>query len=193
MLLFYEIFRLSSSGKSTIANKLVQDFEKTGQPVQLLDGDIIRRYIGGLFGYSRDERVKAAKMYTLLANLLNSNGVSVIVAAITAYEENRAFNRTNIDRYFEIYVECPLEVCQQRDVKGLYARRMRGEEQHVIGIDDPFESGNTHDLKVNTSECDIFETMFKIRQFIITKSLNSPFLEHKYGTGKILENPIGEL
>ncbi len=131
---------LSASGKSTLAEKLTDFLNNNGDKVQLLDGDIVRDEIGGMFGYTRDERIKAANVYRVMAKLLNENGINVVVAAISPYEEIREANRNRIQNYIEVYVNCPIEECIRRDPKGgLYNRALKGKEKHVAGIDEKFE------------------------------------------------------
>ena len=157
---------LSASGKTTLANEIEHYLKQRGMPVQIIDGDIVRKEIGGLFGYSREERIRLLKVYTLIANLLNNNKISVVVAAVSAYEEMREFNRRNIKNYIEIYLNCPLDMCMKRDVKGLYERCMRGEEQHVIGIDEPYETPDACDMELDTANSTIEECMHDIKLFL---------------------------
>lgn len=142
---------LSGSGKTTLSKRIGNYIENTGKPVQILDGDIVREEIGQLFGYSREERIKASKVLRFLAKRLNENGIFVIVSAIAPYQEVREGNRKEIPNYLELFINCPIETCIERDVKGLYKRALRGEEKNVIGIDDVYETPITNDFEVNTS------------------------------------------
>jgi len=159
---------LSASGKTTLANEIEQYLKKCDIPVQIIDGDIVRKEIGGLFGYSKNERIKLLKVYTLIANLLNKNNVFAIVAAVSAYNEIREFNRINIDNYIEIYLKCSLEVCMKRDVKGLYERCLEGLEKNVIGVDEHYEIPDRPDLVLDTANNSIQECMNEIVIFLNT-------------------------
>lgn len=157
---------LSASGKSTLAKKTVEYFNNNKIKTQLIDGDIMREEIGGMFGYAREERIKAANVYRAMAKLLNNNGISVVVAAITPYEEIRKKNRERIKNYIEINLNCPIEECIKRDPKGLYKRALNGEEKHVIGIDEEYEFPENSDIVVNTNEEDIEESYKKILKYL---------------------------
>jgi adenylylsulfate kinase len=157
---------LSASGKSTLAKELVKYFENNGKKVQLIDGDTMREEIGGMFGYSRFERIKTATIYRTMAKLLNMNGINVVVAAISPYEEIREINRNKIDNYIEINVNCPIEECIKRDPKGLYKKALAGKEKYVIGIDEDYEFPKNSHIQVNTNEESIEESSMKIVSFL---------------------------
>lgn len=145
---------LSGSGKTTTAQALAEKIKQNDGPVQILDGDIVRDDIGHLFGYSREERIKVSKVLRFTAKMLNQNGVSVIIAAISPYQEMRENYRREMMNYIEVYVKCPLEVCVDRDVKGLYKKALRGEVKNVIGIDEGFEVPLSPEIILNTAETD---------------------------------------
>ncbi len=153
---------LSGAGKTTNAKMIVTELQNRGIQVELLDGDVVRDEIGNLFGYTREERNKVSKIHRFLAKMLNRNGISVIVAAISPYEEMRESYRNEIKNYVEVYVECPIEVCIERDVKGIYQKAIRGEMKHVIGIDESFEVPQNPDIVVNTSAATTEENMIQI-------------------------------
>ncbi|QZY54327.1 adenylyl-sulfate kinase [Crassaminicella profunda] len=157
---------LSCSGKSTLAEEIVKIFEEKGKKVQLIDGDIIRDSIGNIFGYSKEERMKVIKVYRLLCNLLNNNGVYVIVASIAGYQEMREENRREIGQYYEIYVNCPLEVCIERDVKGMYKKALQGEIKNVMGLDEPYDIPQNPDAIIKTAEESIEKCIGKIHELI---------------------------
>ncbi|MFW6029185.1 MAG: adenylyl-sulfate kinase [Halanaerobiales bacterium] len=157
---------ISGSGKSTLSNEIKDFLIKKGHKVQVLDGDVLRNDIGGMFGYTRNERCSAARVYRLLARLLNENGIYVIVAAIAPYKEIRRINREKLNNYIEIYVNCPLEECIRRDVKGLYKKALNGEEKNVVGIDEPFEKPSNYDIQVNTKQETISVSSNRIKRFL---------------------------
>lgn len=157
---------LSASGKSTLAEKIVKYLDDSGKKVQLIDGDIMREEIGGMFGYTREERIKAANVYRAMAKLLNNNGINVVIAAISPYEEIRRKNRERIENYIEINVNCSIEECIKRDPKGLYMRALTGKEKHVIGIDEEYEFPENSNIEVNTKEESIDESYLKIINYL---------------------------
>lgn len=160
---------LSASGKSTLAQKIMQYMDQTGQKAQLIDGDIMREEIGGMFGYERADRIKVANIYRAMAKLLNDNGINVVVAAISPYEEIRQKNRQRIENFIEISLECSIEECINRDPKGLYKKALAGKEKNVIGIDAEFEKPQNSDLTINTHEEDIDASYKRIINLIELK------------------------
>lgn len=144
---------LSRSGKTTIAEG-VADWMRFEHDlhVQILDGSFVRDEVGNFFGYSRDERIKVSRILTVMAKLLALNGVHPIVTAITPYEESRELNRGELDPYYEVYVECSVESCMERDDEGLYRRALRGDVSNFIGVDVPFEVPKRNDVTISTED-----------------------------------------
>lgn len=143
---------ISGAGKSTLAVGIQNELKSKDTPVQLLDGDIVRNEIGHLFGYSKEERMKMSKVIRFTARMLNQNGIHVIVAAIAPYHEMREANRKEINNYLEVYVNCSLEECIKRDVKGMYKKALEGKIKNVVGIDDVYEIPRNSDVTVKTDE-----------------------------------------
>lgn len=162
---------LSGSGKSTLARETAVYLEEQGIPVQILDGDILRKNIGNMFGYSREERMKMSKVVRLIANLLNRNGISVIIAVIGPYQEMREINRREIKNYYEIYLNCSLETCVKRDTKGLYEQALQGDLKHMVGVDDVYEIPKSYDLEIDTDHKSIAGAADEIKRFIDSKIL----------------------
>ncbi len=150
---------LSRSGKTVLAEGLAEWLQSRNIPTQALDGRAIRSEIGDFLGYSRDQRMKVSRIMCTMASLLNRNGVTVIATSITPYQESRDFNRLVLENYFEIFLDCPVEVCVLRDDSDNYARAMRGDLKHFIGVDDPFEIPKTADLTISTDIHDANETL----------------------------------
>lgn len=157
---------LSGSGKSTLSKEIYKYITEKGLKAQIIDGDTIRGILGNLFGYCNEDRIKMARVYRLVCKLLNDNGIIAITAAIAPFKEIRDENRAKIEKYIEIYLDCPIEKCIERDVKGLYARAIRGEEKQVIGIDENYEVPTRYDIKVNTAEKSIEECMEEIKEYL---------------------------
>lgn len=148
---------LPSSGKTTIANWLYDEFRKRGLPVEVLDGDVVRREFGGDLGYSKSDRDRNIARVAYVADLLNRHGVIVIVSLVSPYREAREQARKRIKRFFEVYVNCSIEVCVQRDVKGLYRRAIGGEIPNFTGISDAYEPPEQPDMEVETDHCTVAE------------------------------------
>jgi len=130
---------LSGAGKSTIATELAKILRRQGYKVEVLDGDIVRKSLTRDLGYSRADRDENIRRIGFVADLLTRNGVIVLVSVISPYRDVREEVRQEIGNFIEVYVKAPLEVCEQRDVKGLYKRARAGEIRGFTGIDDPYE------------------------------------------------------
>jgi len=145
---------LPASGKSTLAELLKKTLvEKHGRYVEVLDGDEIRKGLSRDLGLSKEDREEHARRVSFVAKVLARNGVIAIVSLISPYRASRTEAREVIgpDRFVEVYVRAPLEVCEQRDPKGLYAKARRGEIDNMTGIQAPYEEPLAPDLTVDTS------------------------------------------
>ena len=127
---------LSGSGKSTLSEVIEQRMKALGRNVEVLDGDIVRTHLSKGLGFSREDRDTNIKRIGFVCNLLTRNGVICISAAIAPYREARAWARQEIGNFMEVYVKCPIEVCRQRDVKGLYKLVDEGKITGFTGVDD---------------------------------------------------------
>lgn len=142
---------LSQSGKSTIAEGIAAWLAaECEMRVQVLDGRFVRDELGNFFGYSREERIKVSRVLGVMAKLLSRNDVVPVVTSITPFEESRELNRIELHPYIEIYVECSVETCIERDDQGLYRRALRGDLPNYIGVDVPYEIPKAHDLTITT-------------------------------------------
>jgi adenylylsulfate kinase len=130
---------LSSSGKTTLSRAVYDLLQESGQRVEILDGDAIRRELCKELGFSKRDRDENIRRIGFVASLLTRNGVVVLVSTISPYREIRQEMRERIGRFIEVHVNAPLAVCEQRDVKGLYRRARAGELKCFTGIDDPYE------------------------------------------------------
>src|SRR5579884_2369859 len=111
---------LSGAGKSTLARAVERKLKAHGRNVEIMDGDIVRTHLSKGLGFSREDRDTNIKRIAFVCSLLTRNGVICISAAISPYREAREWARQEIGNFVEIYVNCPLDVCRARDVKGLY-------------------------------------------------------------------------
>jgi adenylyl-sulfate kinase len=141
---------LSGAGKSTVAQLVADRLRQLGRPVEVLDGDVVRRHFSRGLGYSREDRLENVRRVAYVAGLLVRHGVVVLVALISPYREARAEARQLVGDFLEVYVRCPLEVLVARDPKGLYARALRGEVPNFTGVSDPYEEPEAPDLVLDT-------------------------------------------
>ena len=146
---------LSGAGKSTLARGLMVKLLEDGRrPVTLLDGDIVRTHLSSELGFSREHRSINVRRIGFVASEITKNRGIAICAPIAPYEADRQFNRVLIAAYggyLEVYVSTPLEVCEQRDTKGLYAKARQGLIKQVTGIDDPYETPADPEIVVDSS------------------------------------------
>lgn len=145
---------LPSSGKSTIAAAVTAELRARGLPVEVLDGDELRRTVSAGLGFSRADREENVRRIGALAASLAGGGAIVLVAVIAPYGDSRAEVRrlhTTIGvPYLEVHVATPLAVCAQRDVKGLYRRQAAGTLVGLTGVDDPYEAPESPELRLDT-------------------------------------------
>lgn len=141
---------LPSAGKTSIGKELVPLLKARGWGVELLDGDEIRRGLSSDLGFGRAAREAHAGRVTFVAKVLARNGVIPVVALISPYRSSRARARAEIGRFVEVYISTPLEVCEQRDVKGLYKKAREGLIKEFTGVDDPYEPPENPDITVDT-------------------------------------------
>ena len=130
---------LSGSGKSTITAELVKAFERRGVGHEVLDGDVVRTHLSKGLGFSKEDRDANIRRIGFVSKLLTRNGVLVMAAAISPYRNVRDEIRLDIGDFLEVYVKCPVSVCAERDVKGLYKKAMAGELPQFTGVSDPYE------------------------------------------------------
>lgn len=146
---------LSGSGKSTIAQVLMVKFmEMRDRPVTLLDGDVVRKNLSSELTYSKEHRNLNVTRIGFVASEITKNGGVALCAPIAPYEESRQANRALISRYggyIEVYVSTPLEVCEQRDRKGLYAKAKAGKIKGVTGVSDPYIPPSNPEMTIDTS------------------------------------------
>ena len=143
---------LSGAGKTTIAKLVAQQLHDRGLKVERLDGDIVRKSLTRDLGFSKEERDRNIERVTFVAKLLTRNGVAVLCSFISPYRERRAKSRREIGEFLEVYVECPVGVCAQRDVKGLYAKAFAGEIANFTGVSDPYEEPEEPEIVCHTAQ-----------------------------------------
>jgi adenylylsulfate kinase len=142
---------LPSAGKTTLAHALEKRLLDEGHRVEVLDGDVVRTHLTKGLGFSREDRDENVRRIGFVASLLARNGVVVLCSVISPYRSARDEVRQMHDgRFFEVHVSAPVEVCAERDVKGLYARQRAGEISGLTGVDDPYEPPLAPELVVPT-------------------------------------------
>ena len=141
---------LSGAGKSTLAEMLEDELRKRGLKVEMLDGDVVRTNLSKGLGFSKEDRDTNILRIGFVAQLLTRNGVATIVSAISPYREARNRCREMIGDFIEVFVDAPLDVCIERDVKGLYKQAIAGELPSFTGVSDPYEPPDNPDLVLET-------------------------------------------
>jgi len=163
---------LSGSGKTTITTLLVKEFRRRGSKLEVLDGDIVRENLSKGLGFSKEDRDTNIRRIAFVADLLSRNGVPVITAAISPYREIRDEARAKMNgRFIEIYTKAPLEVCEERDVKGLYAKARAGEIKEFTGISDPYEPPENPEILIETDKQSPDESAQQILDYLEDRDL----------------------
>jgi adenylyl-sulfate kinase len=157
---------LSGSGKSTLAEWVGRELRARGARVEMLDGDALRALFRTT-GFSKAERDAHVRRAGYLASRLEHHGVVVIAALISPYRESRDFVRGLCTRFIEIHVSTPLETCERRDPKGLYARARRGEIAEFTGVSDPYEAPESAQLVIDTSDMSVEEAGQRVLDVVL--------------------------
>ncbi len=153
---------LSGSGKTTITTALEPELKARGCKVEILDGDVVRTNLSKGLGFSQEDRDTNIRRIGFVAHLLSRNGVAVMTAAISPYRAIRDEIRAMEPNFVEVYVTAPLEVCEVRDVKGLYAKARAGEIKGFTGIDDPYEEPLNPEIICYTERETVEESVKKV-------------------------------
>ncbi len=153
---------LSGAGKTTIAERLEQALRDRGRRVEMLDGDVVRTHLSKGLGFSKEDRDTNIRRIGFVCKLLARNGVIAIASAISPYREIRDEVRADNVDFVEVYTRCPLEVLQERDVKGLYAKALRGEIANFTGVSDPYEEPLNPEVLVETDKETLEESLAKV-------------------------------
>jgi adenylylsulfate kinase len=163
---------LSGSGKSTITTHLVKELRKRGSKLEVLDGDVVRENLSKGLGFSKEDRDTNIRRIAFVANLLSRNEVPVITAAISPYREIRDEARQMMgDRFVEAYVKASVEICEERDVKGLYAKARSGEIKEFTGVSDPYEPPENPELILETEHQSAEESARQILTYLEDREL----------------------
>lgn len=157
---------LSGAGKTTIAVALEKKLRERGVRIERLDGDTVRQSLTRDLGFSKEDRDKNIERVTFVAKVLSRNNVGVLASFISPYAETRDFVRQETTNFIEVFVSTPLDVCEERDVKGMYAKARAGEIANFTGISDPYEDPQNPDFTVPTHEQTIDESVDSLLAFL---------------------------
>ncbi|MFE4592168.1 adenylyl-sulfate kinase [Streptomyces laurentii] len=167
---------LPSAGKTTIAYELAGRLRAEGRRVEVLDGDEIREFLSAGLGFSRADRNTNVQRIGFVAELLASHGVTVLVPVIAPYADSREAVRARHEAagtpYVEVHVATPVEVCSERDVKGLYAKQAAGEISGLTGVDDPYEEPKAPDLRIESQHQTVGESAAAVHALLTGKGLS---------------------
>jgi adenylylsulfate kinase len=163
---------LPCSGKSTISLILAEIIRRERGKIEILDGDVVRTNLSKGLGFSREDRETNLKRIAFVCNLLTRNEVPVIAAAISPFENVRQWARDLIgENFIEVYAHCPLEVCIERDVKGMYKKALAGEIKGFTGIDDPFDEPTDAEVVCRTDRETPEQSAQKVVAFLRERGL----------------------
>ena len=166
---------LPCAGKTTLSRSVSERLRALGREVEVLDGDEVRRMFSPELGFSRKDREMHARRVSYVARMLSRHGVVVLVAMITPYETSRQAARATVgNRFSEIWLKCPVEVCRQRDTKGLYRRDRAAGSSKVTGVDDPFEEPLAPELVIDTATESVGASTEKIVAFLAGRGVVGP-------------------
>lgn len=153
---------LSGAGKTTISHAVAEKLQADGAKFEILDGDIVRENLTKGLGFSKEDRDTNIRRIGFVAHLLTRNGVIVLVSAISPYRHIREEVKATIGDFIEVFVNAPLAVCEERDVKGLYKKARAGEIKSFTGIDDPYEAPSNPELECRTDLETLDESVGKV-------------------------------
>ena len=166
---------LSGAGKSTLSAQVAAHLREAGCPVELLDGDEVRENLSKGLSFSKEDRDTNVRRIGYVARLLGRHGVVAITAAISPYaavrDEQRALAQAEGVGFCEVYMECPLEVLAERDVKGLYKKALAGEIPHFTGVSDPYEPPELPEVTVHTDSESVEQSVARILETLHGRGL----------------------
>lgn len=160
---------LSGSGKSTISERVFERLKQQGYEIEHLDGDAVRE-VFPTTGFSKEERNSHVKRVGFVASLLQKHGVFVVASFISPYQDARDFVRNMCEDFTEIHISTPLEVCERRDVKGLYEKARKGEIENFTGISDPYEEPEDPELEIDTTDITPDEAVQRVLDYLESRS-----------------------
>ena len=153
---------LPCCGKTTIADQIALHLKQKRYIVERLDGDIVRKGLTSDLGFSKKDRDENIRRVTSVAKDLTRNRIIVLATFVSPYRKQRRDARKEIGQFIEVYVQCPLEICMKRDVKGMYQKAREGKITHFTGVDDPYEEPEHPELTLDTDKEMIDESVSKV-------------------------------
>ncbi|MEA3560152.1 MAG: adenylyl-sulfate kinase [Candidatus Omnitrophota bacterium] len=141
---------LPCSGKTTIADLVADELKSKGYKVERLDGDVVRKSLSRDLGFTREDRNENLERITFVSKLLTRNGVIVLTSFVSPYRKIRQYARREIGSFIEVFVKCSLEVCKERDVKGMYKKAHEGHIENFTGVSHPYEEPENPEIIVGT-------------------------------------------
>jgi len=164
---------LHGSGKTTIANKLAEFFREKNIQVEVLDGDELRKTISSDLGFSLEDRNSHMKRVADICKVNTEKGVLCIACVASPTEESREYARKELEKIITVYVKCPLEVCEKRDVKGHYKKARKKEKgfENFLGISLQFEEPKNPDIILNTEKGSVDESVKNLIKFLKNKGI----------------------
>jgi sulfate adenylyltransferase len=160
---------LSQAGKTTVADRAYDILADRGIRAERLDGDIVREELTRDLGFSKEDRDENIRRVGFVAKLLSKNGVGVIASFISPYRSHREDVRRTVDNFVEVFCSAPVEICEERDTKGLYQRARKGEIENFTGISDPYEVPESPEVELRTHEETIEESVGKLVSYLEEK------------------------
>jgi len=155
---------LPCSGKSAVADRVAEILRERGLKVERLDGDTVRKSLTRDLGFSKEDRNENIRRVTFVAKLLTRNSVAVLTSFISPYRELREHARQEIGNFVEVYAKCPVEVCMERDIKGMYQKALKGEIKEFTGVSDPYEEPLEPEILLETDKETLEESADKVIQ-----------------------------
>ena len=168
---------LSGAGKTTVAEKLYQELRDRGLKVEMLDGDVVRTNLSKGLGFSKEDRDTNIRRIGFVCHLLSRNGVIAIASAISPYRAIRDELRELIGDFVEVFAKCPLDVLEERDVKGLYAKASRGEIKNFTGVSDPYEEPLNAEVVFESDKETVEESLAKVVNKLEELNYLAPLVE----------------
>ncbi len=159
---------LSGAGKTTVAVEVEKRLKEKGLRVERLDGDLVREYLTRDLGFSREDRDENIRRVSFLAALLTRNDVITLCCFISPYRQAREEARSLIGSFAEVFINAPIEVCEDRDVKGLYRKARAGDIPEFTGVSDPYEPPEAPELELRTDLLSVEECAAKVVVFLET-------------------------
>ena len=153
---------IPGSGKTTLALELEKYYQQKDVPIEILDGDVIRKTLSKDLGFSPEDRKEHNRRVIFVAQILSKNGVTVIVPLISPYRETREFARKEIPNFVEVWVKASVDECIKRDPKGLYKKALTGEIKNLTGLQAPYEEPQNPEIILDTEKHDVKESIEQI-------------------------------